>query len=820
MFCRKCGKEIEGAAKFCPYCGSPVQASEPPGYSGNPRGNDNDNRTAKRMQKPGKKKKGGIIILVVIIIAVIAAGGFFLVPQLFKDRSENISSPNESSSFLFADCNGDIVSLPFGESTDNIYWTVDLPSDAEVYDAYYLLSGETETLDATDDPVPVSELMEDISGGVFGRLGVKAGDGETDSGFDGFSILYNVMPDYDPEGLCDTFYGNCTDYTIVEDKAIVFEQHDEAGHSTTIRMYIPAMMLDGNYILQYTTLIFYSDSTTYDEAIDLEECARDLYETVSLKTEGIDGFIDAFNEVIEDEYGGKEEYLLGNEETAAAAADTKEGAEETAEDAAASGAEEEPYERYQIAQNYGLYSGFSEGLAWVSVETAEQTYELALISDDGKIITDFSGDEIKGIFGGDVDDIKDLAASSFQSGYSCVYENAYLENRPYFFIVNSAGEITYQTKTNDETSTMYCLGQYNDTFLVFEKQTGFSSVDYYIYMIDAYGNELSEKAEYDTDEMNYHYEIRPRFTYMGEGIFMNSYSVYNAQSQQFMTFPYEQFKMLTVYGGKSVGCYGSGIWRPFKVSEILANQTTLDAFKISIGSRDGDREAYTAEHPECIYDITPACVNDGIYYTYGDQSHSAGYYRYDGTFITALPSFSTDVEILDYSAFSGGYALLEMEGADGNNYVTAFDEAGTLMYEPIQVYDFAAAGSVQYHTYTIMDDAVACQNGYILVYMTNDDFMNANFSVITPTGEVLKPGEGDLSGIGEDTIIGDIDIPGNLRRTNNYSSAGKMYTYVSGGYFIYTYLGNSAYRSDFNEYFNRYISLDGTKIIETADQFR
>ncbi len=52
MFCGKCGKKIEGTAKFCPYCGTPV-----------------DQKVV-----PVKKNTGKIIgaILVIAIIAVAA----------------------------------------------------------------------------------------------------------------------------------------------------------------------------------------------------------------------------------------------------------------------------------------------------------------------------------------------------------------------------------------------------------------------------------------------------------------------------------------------------------------------------------------------------------------------------------------------------------------------------------------------------------------------------------------------------------------------------------------------------------------------------
>lgn len=67
MICRNCGKEIPDSAKFCKYCGTPVQPASPAG-------NGNSGRIIQgQVTPPQKQKKSPLVLILVIIVIVLSA---------------------------------------------------------------------------------------------------------------------------------------------------------------------------------------------------------------------------------------------------------------------------------------------------------------------------------------------------------------------------------------------------------------------------------------------------------------------------------------------------------------------------------------------------------------------------------------------------------------------------------------------------------------------------------------------------------------------------------------------------------------------------
>lgn len=95
MFCKNCGKEIEGSAKFCQSCGAPTSA-EVNDQVRNLEGPIKYERTSKTKTAPKKKGKWIIIVGVVAVIFIVALMG----GDQNSESDPNQPPPASSSSFF------------------------------------------------------------------------------------------------------------------------------------------------------------------------------------------------------------------------------------------------------------------------------------------------------------------------------------------------------------------------------------------------------------------------------------------------------------------------------------------------------------------------------------------------------------------------------------------------------------------------------------------------------------------------------------------------------------------------------------------------
>lgn len=86
MYCRNCGRELQGSDAFCKYCGARqvLQQAQPGNYYGN--APVNTTRPVEITVKTRTSKAPWIILLV--IIAALAAAAWFLLPTLMKSDEQ------------------------------------------------------------------------------------------------------------------------------------------------------------------------------------------------------------------------------------------------------------------------------------------------------------------------------------------------------------------------------------------------------------------------------------------------------------------------------------------------------------------------------------------------------------------------------------------------------------------------------------------------------------------------------------------------------------------------------------------------------------
>ena len=88
--------------------------------------------------------------------------------------------------------------------------------------------------------------------------------------------------------------------------------------------------------------------------------------------------------------------------------------------------------------------------------------------------------------------------------------------------------------------------------------------------------------------------------------------------------------------------------------------------------------------------IFPREMQDGIFfrnaYNFDSQKYEAGYYNERLERVIAVDLYPDNQVYC--SPFSGGLAVMEITGADGNMYITMIDAAGKQMFEPVVAEDY------------------------------------------------------------------------------------------------------------------------------------
>lgn len=123
---------------------------------------------------------------------------------------------------------------------------------------------------------------------------------------------------------------------------------------------------------------------------------------------------------------------------------------------------------------------------------------------------------------------------------------------------------------------------------------------------------------------------------------------------------------------------------------------------------------------------------EGLAFGDGGYSDGIGYYDKDWNLAISLEQYRENR--IKGGAFSGGYAPITMQGADGDWYAVVIDRQGNLAYSPVRI------DQVDLNNF---------QNGYFQVTI------DGKTKIIEPDGKVSTPGTDDLSML-NDFSFGDV----------------------------------------------------------------
>ena len=404
-----------------------------------------------------------------------------------------------------------------------------------------------------------------------------------------------------------------------------------------------------------------------------------------------------------------------------------------------------------------MQGGFSEGLAWVYVIEDESSQEyLAVINQNSEIIylTDKKIDDYT------------VGTTPFINGLSAVFTHNHSnaeDSQQGFVIIDKNGCEVYE----DNESYMCGVGKYGD-FLIAKHESGFSGDTWFVYMLDSNLN-LSDPIEfhgkYGDSDSTITYLANDLYEFEA-GVFYRNQCVINFNYNYSGVMP----EMSSCIGGKYLvsGRYGNAI----PVSAI-ANAASADEIS-NILEND---EVYNcwikdeygfSESPDYYWDTDPATFTSEIYVEDGEY-YTANIYDADLNVIYTYPQLPEGAAYRMYEKPSNGYYVAYMEGVDRNIYTTAFNEQGTMEYDPVMISRFS-----HYTVSNILQDSLTSFAGYSI---TTEE-------IVDPSGNIVNLGD-DLTGL---------DIDEDFAFKTSY-----LTVYISDGFIYYK-----------NKEIRNLVSLDGT----------
>jgi len=184
MFCKNCGKNIEGSPAFCPYCGTATAPAAPatpdipitPAAPATPVAPITEAAPIAPQKKPKKKGKAiAIAVIALILVGAIAAGAVMLkitsdplyrLSKAFENLSEYDSM--DISADIYADGDGVGVDLSYSKSAQAFLAEVDMPSFYQYNLTLGMLNNRlVVSADIPDSTLPTSFYV-DFEEGTFG----------------------------------------------------------------------------------------------------------------------------------------------------------------------------------------------------------------------------------------------------------------------------------------------------------------------------------------------------------------------------------------------------------------------------------------------------------------------------------------------------------------------------------------------------------------------------------------------------------------------------------------------------------------------------
>ncbi len=355
---------------------------------------------------------------------------------------------------------------------------------------------------------------------------------------------------------------------------------------------------------------------------------------------------------------------------------------------------------------------FSEGRAWAAYDMNGQ-YGYGVIDTTGRLIYQITEDEIEQKFVIDENShqLPHIKGSPFRDGLSWCYPDSNDANG--FIIVNTDGEELCSSKEIDSDAEYEMVAYGDGKFLAQKHVKNFSENGTYLVVFDKDGNVLhQQEGKINTIE---------GVTYYGDGIICDTFSIYNLNTNAFYEADKNNQPDTEFKDGLSVTKHGRLIYSQYLSDE----ETYTEHYKRGYQDKEYRIENWDTENS----------YGEGIYC----WKEGGGYYDLGGNLAVKIPEEFLD-KLSSATAFSGGYALLFMRGADAGYYAAVIDREGNTCYGPLKLDYRLGKSDYRLNHY---------HNGY---YQETD---NIGGNLVTPQGEVLLLHSDECASIDEDLSVGD-----------------------------------------------------------------
>lgn len=348
---------------------------------------------------------------------------------------------------------------------------------------------------------------------------------------------------------------------------------------------------------------------------------------------------------------------------------------------------------------------FSEGYAWVWQEgtnqqegtdqqegTAQQeganqqkdTDQLAVVDTDGKIRFTLESTDTKV-------PVNSLTMTPFYDGASAVYSRNMGVG---YAIYSAAGELLTSDDDGDDSTDIRLLAAGDGMYLMEKQTTSFSENSIVLYCIDKNGNKLTNEIAVDDNTSA---------EYIGNGLFLQNrdHGVCVADGKLLAVGELTEAEFIDMYfrayDTDVISSYGSLGW----LKELI---------RVNFYGTDAENMNYKTipENGWCDRNLN---------------------------LVIPLPTFSEGVQIIWWGDFNGGFAPIQLQGADGKPYITLVDETGNPVYEPVLMSNY-------------YPETLSCKDGVIVCSFAS------GFQMIDKDGTVLDP-SGDISAFTGSIMSGD-----------------------------------------------------------------
>lgn len=360
---------------------------------------------------------------------------------------------------------------------------------------------------------------------------------------------------------------------------------------------------------------------------------------------------------------------------------------------------EEPEEAVVETYQFTKPRPFSNGRAWVDFPIDHKySYCTGVIDTDGKLVYQA--------------DSQLFYVSQFQDGLAFYREDDTVEAP--CGIIDVEGNVLFESKISPDGGYLI-LAYGNGHFFAAQHIQSFDTDEWRYGTIDKNGNVLNEMQasdeNFDLEDWVGDVNTWPAIRYIGENFIVLPSGLYNISTAHFSSFPGWNME-------KTVGDFYEG---------YTAIALDGDDFAYII---DTNYEEEPCEYHDELQNVvskkeefhSDSSYGEGLIFGNEVYSDGIGYYDKDWNLAISLEQYKENR--IKGGAFSGGFAPITMQGADGDWYAAVIDRQGNLAYSPVRI-DQVGLNNFQ--------------NGYFQVTIDGET------KIIEPDGKVSTPGVDDLS---------------------------------------------------------------------------